>query len=175
MIKCYNNTCSEDNCTCTLKGIYFHPAMSLGKTFEENASDLDYSCEFKCAAHYAFMAEVTHYKKCYHLAIWAGEKSIAYLDKLGESYEKHKIIPQSIIVKSNYTLLRQNYSVILHSLQDYIFIKYSSRKLTDSNRKTTGSNVATNWYIHILKDTLLWLIFVTLLLLIQIPLFVWQT
>ena len=90
--------------------------VSHAKTCEEDPTELMSTCEFKCAAHYADLAQKAYDKECYHLAIWAGEQSSANLDKLGELYKIFMFGPESIIGRSNYEL-GSNYSATLTSLK----------------------------------------------------------
>ena len=84
--------------------------LKQGKYFKQNVSlvmdlyDLKPLCEFKCAAHYADIAQEAYERKCYKLAIWAGEQSYANLDKLGESYTVLKFEPSSLIARSHYDM-----------------------------------------------------------------------
>ena len=87
------------NCVGPLKqGKYFKQNVSLVMNLDE----LKPLCEFKCAAHYADIAQEAYERKCYKLAIWAGEQSYANLDKLGESYTVLKFEPSSLIARSHY-------------------------------------------------------------------------
>ena len=89
------------NCAGPLKqGIYFQKNVSLVM----NLYDLKPLCELKCAAHYADIAQEAYERKCYKLAIWAGEQSYANLDKLGESYTVLKFQPSSLIARSHYRM-----------------------------------------------------------------------
>ena len=56
--------------------------LKQGKYFKQNVSLVMAIDEFKCAAHYADIAQEAYERKCYKLAIWAGEQSYANLDKL---------------------------------------------------------------------------------------------
>ena len=89
------------NCVGPLKqGKYFKQNVSLVMNLDE----LKPLCEFKCAAHYADIAQEAYERKCYKLAIWAGEQSYANLDKLGESYTVLKFEPSSLIARSHYDM-----------------------------------------------------------------------
>ena len=87
------------NCTGPLKdGEYFKQNVSLVMDLDE----LKPLCEFKCAAHYADIAQEAYERKCYHLAIWAGEQSCANLDKLRNTVLKFE--PSSLIARSYYDM-----------------------------------------------------------------------
>ena len=53
--------------------------------------------EFMCAANYAEQAQEAYDNECYHLAIWAGKQSCAYIDKLGEPYTVFKFELEYIV------------------------------------------------------------------------------
>ena len=111
------------NCTGPLKeGEHFYIISLNIKRYLRNIQlDPDESkkhCEYKCAAHYAFA------KKCYHLAIWAGEQSCSNLDKLGDSYMVFKLGPASLIGIS-YFVLGNNISATL------TWLKLAVRHISD--------------------------------------------
>ena len=86
--------------------------------------DPDESCEYKCAAHYADIAQEAFAKKCYHLAIWAGEQSCANLDKLGDSYMVFKHGPASCIGIS--------YFVLGNNISATLWLKLAVRHISDA-------------------------------------------
>ena len=112
------------NCAGPLKqGIYFKKNVSLVM----DLYDLKQLCEFKCAAHYADIAQEAYERKCYKLAIWAGEQTYANLDKLGESYTVLKFEPSSLIARSHYGI-GNNISAVL------IWLKIAVQHTSDAIR-----------------------------------------
>ena len=93
--------------------------LKQGKHFKQDVSlvmdlyDLKPLCEFKCAAHYADIAQEAYERKCYKLAIWAGEQSYANLDKLGESYTVLKFEPSCLIAGSHYGMGNNTSAVLI--------------------------------------------------------------
>ena len=118
------------NCTGPLKeGEHFYIISLNIKRYLRNIQlDPDESkkhCEYKCAAHYADIAREAFAKKCYHLAIWAGEQSCSNLDKLGDSYMVFKLGPASLIGIS-YFVLGNNISATL------MWLKLAVRHISDA-------------------------------------------
>ena len=130
--------------------------LKQGKYFKQDVSlvmdlyDLKLLCEFKCAAHYADIAQEAYERKCYKLAIWAGEQSYANLDKLGESYTVLKFQPSSLIARSHYgmgnnisgVLIWLNIAVqhtsdaIRHKYFRYYFRSMNSTKVQNPRRNS---------------------------------------
>ena len=99
--------------------------LKQGKYFKQNVDELKALCEFKCAAHYADIAQEAYERKCYHLTIWAGEQSCAYLDKLGEVHTVLKFGPSSLIARSYFDM--GNVSLALMWLE--IAVKHTSEAI----------------------------------------------
>ena len=107
--------CSEINCDRSLRrGKLFERLKSLMGILPEA---LTATCDFMCAAHYAEQAQEAYNRECYHLAIWAGEQSCAYIDKLGEPYTVLKFELEYIVGRSYYEI-GSNYSAALISLKE---------------------------------------------------------
>ena len=107
------------NCAGPLKqGKYFKQNVSLVMNLDE----LKPLCEFKCAAHYADIAQEAYERKCYHLTIWAGEQSY---DKLGEVHTVLKFEPSSLIARSYFDM--GNVSLALMWLE--IAVKHTSEAI----------------------------------------------
>ena len=88
--------CSEyNNCRAFKQGEYFDRMVSHAKTCEEDPTKLMSTCEFKCAAHYANLAQKAYNRECYHLAIWAGEQSSANL----ENHTKYLCLDQNLLLE----------------------------------------------------------------------------
>ena len=187
MISYYRDVfpCTEYNCEggSFKRGNYFDRMMSYVKTYEEDPTKLMSTCEFKCAAHYAYLAQEAYNRKCYHLAIWAGEQSSANIDKLGESYEVLKFGPESIIGKSYYEI-GQNQSMIVTALNralpymnSAIRSEYTSFKLKYARVELCYKIVATNpniiCYIYILKDRIFLFVILLPFLLAVFPYYVY--
>ena len=176
--------CTEHNCSSRLfkRGNYFDRMMSYVKTYEENPTKLMSTCEFKCAAHYADLAQEAYDRKCYHLAIWAGEQSSANIDKLGESYNVLKFGPESIIGKSYYEI-GQNHSETVMAvnralpyMNSAIRFECTSFDLKFKRVELCHKIILANWmypniicFIYILKDYLFLFVITSPLLLAVFP------
>ena len=149
------------------RGDYFDRIVSHAKIYEKDPTKLMSTCEFKCAAHYADLAQEAYNRKCYLLAIWAGEQSSANLDKLGESYTLLKYRPESIIGRSYYEIGKNHSATVmalnraLPYMNSAIRFEYTSFDLKYERAELCEKIIATNWmhpnvlcYIYILKDCL---------------------
>ena len=190
MIRYYNNVtpCTEYSCDSWSfkRGDYFDRMVSHAKTCEEDPTKLMSTCEFKCAAHYAELAQEAYDRECYHLAIWAGEQSSANLDKLEESYKVLKFLPESIIGKSYYEI-GQNQTMIMMALKralpyinSAIRFEYTSIDLKSTRIELCYEIIATDWiypnllcYIYILKDIFLVLAIFLPLVCVLFPCLFW--
>ena len=65
-------------------------------------------CKYKCALIYGDCAVKAYKRHCYYLAIWSGEQSFNYSDKLGEYYDGLGCASSLIVGKSYYHI--GNYS-----------------------------------------------------------------
>ena len=153
------------NCVGPLKqGKYFKQNVSLVMNLDE----LKPLCEFKCAAHYADIAQEAYERKCYKLAIWAGEQSYANLDKLGESYTVLKFEPSSLIARSHYGM-GNNISGVLIWLKiavqhtsdairhKYLHSDFRSMRLKLCLLTLKLSLMSFKCYFYILRDVLYYL------------------
>ena len=173
--------CSENNCTISLRLETFWEEY---KSFTQETEDLMSRCEFKCAVYYAEVAEGAYKRECYYLAIWAGEQSIGYFDKLGEQYTVYKYVPESIVGRSHYEIGNNSSHILLKQALKHInnVIRhnyFSSLKLKGARVTICGGIILANWvcnplfYIYILKDiTAIIVIFVPICITI-FPYFFW--
>ena len=65
-------------------------------------------CNFKCALFHGDGAVKAYKRRCYYIAIWSGQKSFNYSDKLGEEYDGLGCASSLIVGKSYYHI--GNYS-----------------------------------------------------------------
>ena len=123
---------------------------------------------------------------CYYLAIWLGEQSCAYIDKLGAPYTVLKFGPESIIGKSHYEM-GNNYSATqillkqaLQHINSAIRLNYfSSLKLRGTRIELCGYIILMNWvcnplfYIYLFKDMLAIVFCIVPIILTIVPYFFW--
>ena len=164
MISC-SVPCSENNCDKSQReGEYFEHFKSLTEELAEDSATLRDRCEFKCAVHYADMAQEAYDRKCYHLAIWAGEQSCAFIDKLGDPYTILRYGPQFLIARSQYEIGKNNSATqillkqALQHINDAIRLNYFSMELRKIRTELCGDIILLDWpsnplfYIYALKD-----------------------
>ena len=174
--------CTENNCyTRSLKrGEHFNEMKLFAKDYllACDQPGLIASCEFKCAAHYAEVAEEAYSRKCYHLAIWAGEQSCAYIDKLGKHYTVLKYKPEYIIavsyyqVGNNHSATRASLKQAVEHINAAIRYQYFSMELRITRAILSFYTIVVNrmlsnplHYIYILKDVMgFWAIILPLVL-----------
>ena len=119
-------------------------------------------CHFICATHCAEQAQEAY---GYHLAIWAGEQSCVYIDKLGEPYTVLKFEPEYIIAASYYEMgsndsaTRIYFKHALEHINTAIRFEYFSWELRSSRAILSCYSILVNrllsnplHYIYILKD-----------------------
>ena len=154
--------CQKRHCTGILKREE-HFNLFLEKS--QHKTDLMATCEFKCAVHYAGMAQEAYDRKCYYLAIWSGLKSCKIIDKLGEPNAVLKFLPKYLVALSYYGL-GKNYSATQTALEyavkhTGIAIKfdYFSLELRRLRSKICYILIALNWplsnplcYFYIMQD-----------------------
>ena len=171
------------NCTGPLKdGEYFY--FNIKRYLRNIQLDPDESCEYKCAAHYADIAREAFAKKCYHLAIWAGEQSCANLDKLGDSYMVFKLEPASLIGIS-YFVLGNNISATLwlklavRHISDVISHEYFCYELRVLRLRVCEHILKVSWmgldlecHFYNLKD-IMFFIFILPVMAILLPIYGW--
>ena len=104
--------CDESNCmqaSLELSYVVYTDDLSLffveDATAEKNYSTL---CNFKCALFHGDGAVKAYKRQCYYIAIWSGEQSFNYSDKLGEYYDGLGCGSSLIVGKSYYHI--GNYS-----------------------------------------------------------------
>ena len=178
---------SETNCERTLKmGEVFELLMALVERLTEDPATLTARCEFKCAAHYAEVAEDAYKREYYHLAIWAGEQSIGYIDKLGEQYSVLKFAPKSFVALSHYGI-GNNYSATqillkqaLQNINNAIRLNYFSWKIRVLRAALCGHIILVNWasspllYVYFLKDFIVVFVIGVPLIFSILPYIVWD-
>ena len=149
--------CSEHNYAMVLSfGEYYRRFKSFSESYLTNdITSLVAKLEFKCAAYYADMANDVFEKGCYHLAIWLGEQSCAYIDKLGEPYTVLKFGPESIIGRSHF-MIGKNYPATDNSLKqavehinNAIRFEYFSFELRELRTKLCYHILVLNWFVFI--------------------------
>ena len=181
--------CTESNCIVSLKRGNNFNGIKVSKNYliiEEQPSLMN-RCDFICAAHYAEQAQEAYDRECYHLAIWAGEQSCAYIDKLGEPYAVFKFELEYIVGRSYYEI-GSNYSATLVSLQqavkhinDAIRLNYFSLKLRETRTELCSHIIRMNWacnplfYIHLINDITHKIVILLPIACAKVPFSFWET
>ena len=151
--------------------------LKQGKYFKQNVSlvmdlyDLKPLCEFKCAAHYADIAQEAYERKCYHLTIWAGEQSYAYLDKLGEVHTVLKFGPSSLIARSyfdmgNVSLALMWLKIAVKHTSEVIRLSYFDLELRDLRLLLCRHTLNSKCYFYFLRDIIHFLLILPFLVMV---------
>ena len=149
---------NEGICNCPgrlQQGKYFKQIVSLVMDLDE----LKALCNFKCATHYADIAYGAYERKCYHLTIWAGEQSYAYLDKLGEVHTVLKFGPSSLIARSyfdmgNVSLALMWLKIAVKHTSEAIRLNYFDLELRDLRLLLCRHTLSSKCYFYFLRDNI---------------------
>ena len=109
--------CDESNCmqaSLELRYLtYYTDDLNL-TVAAKNRSTL---CNFRCALFYGDGAVKAYKRRCYYIAIWSGQKSFNYSDKLGEYHDGLGCGSSLIVGKSYYHIGNYSAAWLNHALK----------------------------------------------------------